>query len=204
MRLVMRKAVAMTDKAFLRSIQVAAPCNVGWENMQGDYRVRYCDQCKLNVYNLSEMTETEIKNLLQEKESNACIRLYRRKDGTVLTDNCPVGLRYLRNRLRTIAVVGAIVTWLIGIAAHAQGLVGAPAGAGRYGQSPEVDQLVQSRSDISDINFAIAMSHLVGPLITFFRILKNKGVSAKVVAQGVFLFLSIPLIIQTISFLLGQ
>jgi hypothetical protein len=149
---------------------IHAPCRPFSMRICSDYRVRYCDQCKLNVYNLSEMTETEIKNLCRRKRAtpaSGCIGARTAPS----SPNCPVGLRYLRNRLRTVAVLGAIVTWLIGIAAHAQGLVGAPTGAGRYGQSPEVDQLVQSRSDISDINFAIAMSHLVGPLITFFRIL---------------------------------
>ncbi|MBX3148612.1 hypothetical protein KF728_00545 [Candidatus Obscuribacterales bacterium] len=35
----------------LRDTYVAAPCNVGWENMNGDDRVRACAQCQQNVYN---------------------------------------------------------------------------------------------------------------------------------------------------------
>ena len=61
--------------------------------MKGDDRVRYCEQCNLNVYNFSELTSAEIKNLVTHREGCLCARLYQRTDGTVLTKNCPVGFR---------------------------------------------------------------------------------------------------------------
>src|SRR5690242_12429282 len=97
-----------SDIKFLDSIEVAAPCTASWEQMQGDDRKRHCDQCRLNVYNLSEMSRSEAEALIRQHEGHLCVRFYRRADGTVITDNCPVGLRALRNRIiKHWAVVAA-------------------------------------------------------------------------------------------------
>ena len=48
----------------LEVIQVATPCTQSWEAMQGDDRVRHCDACDLNVYNLSEMSRGEAEQLV--------------------------------------------------------------------------------------------------------------------------------------------
>jgi hypothetical protein len=96
-------------------IQVASPCPASWDAMQGDERVRHCDQCRLNVYNLSEMTRTEAERLLAEREGRTCVRFFRRHDGTVLTRDCPVGLRAMRQRLmRGVAAVVGLVIATIG------------------------------------------------------------------------------------------
>lgn len=84
-------------------MRVASPCSVGWETMTGDDRVRHCDSCRLNIYNTAEMTTKEIETLVQNHEGRLCIRLYRRADGTVLTKDCPVGLRAVRKRITTFA-----------------------------------------------------------------------------------------------------
>ena len=36
-------------------LRVASPCSADWDRMQGNERVRYCPQCKLNVYNFAAM-----------------------------------------------------------------------------------------------------------------------------------------------------
>lgn len=61
--------------------------------MPGTDRVRHCVQCDKNVYNLSAMTRREAETLLRETEGHLCARLYRREDGTILTENCSAGLR---------------------------------------------------------------------------------------------------------------
>jgi hypothetical protein len=53
--------------------------------MTGDERIRHCNSCQLNIYNIAEMTESEVKNLIFNYEGRLCIRLYKRADGTVLT-----------------------------------------------------------------------------------------------------------------------
>ena len=94
----------------LDRIRIASPCPVSWEHMKGNDRVRFCDQCQLNVYNLSSMSSIEAEALLVSTEGRLCARFYRRSDGTVLTKDCPVGLRALRRRVaQTAAAVFAII-----------------------------------------------------------------------------------------------
>ncbi len=80
----------------LDNLRVASPCSASWAGMEGDDKVRFCGQCDKNVYNLSAMTTVEAQSLIAEKEGELCIRLYRRKDGTVINADCPVGVRRKR------------------------------------------------------------------------------------------------------------
>src|SRR5262249_20372839 len=91
----------------LDNIQVATPCPMSWEKMTGDERVRHSQECKLNVYNLSDMTRAEAEQLIASREGRLCVRFYRRADGTVLTRDCPRGLRALSERASRIA--GAVL-----------------------------------------------------------------------------------------------
>jgi hypothetical protein len=100
-------------------MRVASPCSVGWENMSGDDRVRFCNQCSLHVYNISELTKQQVASLVAETEGRICARLYRRADGTVLTRDCPVGLRAVRKRVSKMA--GAALTAVLSLCS---GLVG--------------------------------------------------------------------------------
>lgn len=106
-------------KSPLDHVTVAAPCHVGWENMVGDERVRFCGQCSLNVYNLSGMTKSEAERLVVQAEGRLCVRFYRRADGTILTKNCPVGLRALKKRAAKVATasVSAALSFFTGILA---------------------------------------------------------------------------------------
>lgn len=67
--------------------------------MKGDDQVRFCSLCNLNVYNISAMAEEEAMALIRDREGRLCVRLYQRKDGTVITNNCPTGLAAMRRRL---------------------------------------------------------------------------------------------------------
>ena len=84
-------------------LRVATPCPAGWENMAGGDRQRYCGLCELNVYNFSGMTAGEIERLVVKNEGRLCIRLHRRADGTVITKDCPVGIRAYRKRVTGFA-----------------------------------------------------------------------------------------------------
>lgn len=80
----------------LDSIMIAAPCSMGWEEMHGDERVRLCGGCNKNVYNTSAMTADEVSTLLSKEGPLPCLRLYRRADGTLITKDCPKGLKRVR------------------------------------------------------------------------------------------------------------
>lgn len=87
----------------LARVRVAAPCEAEWDEMRGDERVRFCHRCSLNVYNLSAMTRREAERLVTRTEGRLCVRFYRRKDGTMMTQSCPVGLRALKRRASRVA-----------------------------------------------------------------------------------------------------
>jgi hypothetical protein len=96
----------------LEGVRVAAPCPADWEKMVGDERMRYCGQCSLHVYNLSGMTKREAESLVSNAEGRLCVRYYRRADGSILTRNCPVGLRAVKQRVSRIA--GAMLSAVLG------------------------------------------------------------------------------------------
>jgi hypothetical protein len=101
----------------LKNVRVAAPCNVDWDTMIGNDRMRFCGQCNLNVYNLSSMTRTAAENLIAGNEGRLCVRFYRRADGSILTQNCPVGLRALHRRLKSVskAIATTVLSFLAGL-----------------------------------------------------------------------------------------
>src|SRR2546429_7836467 len=104
----------------LRGVSVAAPCSANWDEMFGNERVRFCAQCDLNVYNLSAMSRQEAESLITSTEGRLCVRFFRRKDGSILTDNCPVGLRALKRRALRIkrAVVSSVLGFLAGVGSN--------------------------------------------------------------------------------------
>ena len=101
----------------LDNVRVAAPCNADWDAMIGNDRSRFCGQCNLNVYNLSSMTRSEAESLIARSEGRLCVRFYRRADGSILTENCPVGLRALRRRVSSVykAIASAVLSFFAGL-----------------------------------------------------------------------------------------
>lgn len=101
----------------LNQIQIASPCTVDWDSMTGDERVRFCGQCQKNVYNLSQMNAKEAEQLVLKTEGKICVRFYQRRDGSMLTEDCPVGLRTLRAGVKRIcSAAAALLSVIIGIA----------------------------------------------------------------------------------------
>lgn len=99
----------------LDNIVISAPCSMSWDSMRGDDRVRSCNGCNKNVYNLSSMKKLEAESFLAQYGVSQCMRFYRRKDGTIITDDCPVGLRALRDRYRVFwKLVAAVCALVVG------------------------------------------------------------------------------------------
>jgi len=98
----------------LAHVEVAAPCKADWDQMIGSAQMRFCGQCNLNVYNLSGMSRDEAESLIARNEGRLCVRFYRRTDGSIITRDCPVGLRVIRDRVSywTKAIIAAALTFL--------------------------------------------------------------------------------------------
>jgi hypothetical protein len=107
----------------LEQVSVASPCTASWDAMTGDGRVRHCGQCDRHVYNLSEMRREDAEALVQSVEGRMCIRFYRRADGTLLTDDCPVGLQAVRRQFKiAVGVAAATIVLMFGTVLAALGL----------------------------------------------------------------------------------
>ena len=92
----------------LRTPAITLPCDVPWDGMSGDDRVRFCGKCAKNVYNLSAMTRNEAADLM-DRESEPCVRYYQRPDGTVLTTDCAIGAgKRRRKRISSAAAAGVL------------------------------------------------------------------------------------------------
>ncbi|HEX7285291.1 MAG TPA: carboxypeptidase-like regulatory domain-containing protein [Candidatus Angelobacter sp.] len=107
-------------------VRVASPCPADWNQMVGDDRVRHCGQCDLNVYNISAMTAVEAQELVRKHEGRMCLRFYHRRDGSILTQNCPVGLKVVMRRLSRVAGI-ALAAGINAVSLHGQAAHIAPA-----------------------------------------------------------------------------
>ncbi len=127
MRFVSRSAIQ--DLTILSNVRIASPCHVPWNSMQGDERVRHCDQCKLNVYNISAMSKEDAEQLILQREGRLCISLFRRTDGRILTRDCPKGVMRLAKRMIGLGVwlAAACISLFVTAAALAVG----PRGSGQ-------------------------------------------------------------------------
>lgn len=101
----------------LNNISIASPCSADWNEMYGDDRKRFCGDCKLNVYNLSGMTRDDAEALLMNAEGRLCVRFYKRADGSVITQDCPVGWAKVKQRTKLFAtaVASLVMALLTGI-----------------------------------------------------------------------------------------
>lgn len=97
----------------LLKIAIASPCSANWNLMPGDDRVRHCPECKLDVYNFSAMTSAEVDQVIARRSGRLCARFYQRTDGTMLTQNCPLGFRASIRRASRAAA--ATLTALVSI-----------------------------------------------------------------------------------------
>jgi len=102
--------------------EVASPCSEDWGAMVGDERVRHCSRCDKDVYNLSALSAEEAELFLAQR-GERCIRFFRRRDGTLLTSDCPVG-RPKKIALRVVAAIAvAVGASAAGYAASRPGLI---------------------------------------------------------------------------------
>jgi hypothetical protein len=106
-----RRALPLLD-----DLRVAAPCDVSWDEMEGNGRARHCARCKKPVFNISAMTRADAQLFLLERVHGACVHFYRRADGTILTSDCPVGQRMRRHVQALIALAVAAFAGLLGLA----------------------------------------------------------------------------------------
>jgi hypothetical protein len=103
-------------------VRVATPCSADWEAMHGDCVKRYCAQCGLHVYDFAQLSTNEARALLVETDRRLCGRIFVRRDGTLLTKDCPRGLAAMRRRV--IGAWATLATLALGLLTSMLRLVG--------------------------------------------------------------------------------
>jgi hypothetical protein len=127
----------------LETLQIPNPCSVGWQNMEGDDKTRFCRACNKPVFNLSAMTRQQAEALLAALRGNLCASLTRNENGMVVTTEAlPKSLPRLHQiSKRASSVAGAVISAMMAVspvmAAPAQ-RTGEPSAAIvlEHGQSP--------------------------------------------------------------------
>ncbi|MFK7989502.1 MAG: hypothetical protein AB8I08_26030 [Sandaracinaceae bacterium] len=114
--------------------RVASPCSARWDDMAGGPHARHCGSCDKTVYELSGLTSLEAAELLTGSQGELCVRLWRRKDGTVMTQDCGVGAKRKR-RLRVVGAAAAVVLSAVGIGAAPRSAPEPPPHAAHHGGS---------------------------------------------------------------------
>lgn len=151
--------------------------------MSGDNRTRHCVQCNLNVYNFSEMTSAEIEHLIAARAGQRlCGRLYRRADGTILTRDCPIGLRIRIRRVSrrlnaALAAAMALVFTTQACSHHTQGEIVPP--------TPQFGSDVMGDISPPATGFSLAVVDPSGAPVPQARILLLDRKTGKTAAQGV-------------------
>jgi hypothetical protein len=105
-------------------LEIATPCEVAWDSLAGDARVRHCGKCRQNVYNIEAMTRGDALRLVAAREGRVCLRIFRRPDGTVVTADCWSRLRAARARGFGAFLAILVVAGLAELAAMAFGIFG--------------------------------------------------------------------------------
>ncbi len=86
------------------NLTISSPCPKKWSQLVGNDRVRYCGDCKLNVYNLTAMKPAEIDALVRRTSGRLCGQLYVRPDRTATLRDCATGRAgVLRRRIWKVA-----------------------------------------------------------------------------------------------------
>jgi hypothetical protein len=151
----------MNATELLSKVKVASPCRARWGDMSGDDKSRFCGQCHKRVYNFSAMSAAEAAELIRAKEGNLCGRFYRRRDGTVLTTNCPIGAQryFLRRKALTATAVTLLLTSL-GVRGWSNGNLTGKKGA--FAQ--KCDALIWTVKGWFDLNPKVTMGVVCLPL----------------------------------------
>jgi hypothetical protein len=94
----------------LPRIAIKTLCTASWDEMKGDDVSRFCFACSKTVYDLDAMGEDAAEAFL-ERHLDAegvlpCLRLYRRRDGRVLTSECAPAARRRHARRAALVVPG--------------------------------------------------------------------------------------------------
>jgi hypothetical protein len=141
------------------ALRIANSCSANWAHMPGTDKVRHCPECQLNVYDFSVMTQFEINQIVAARTGRLCARFYQRSDGTMLTENCPVGSH--GGILKASHIAAAALAALVTIAPAKTSAVPSQNGASSMQMQSALQGLTMQVRDVSGAAISRASVSLV-------------------------------------------
>lgn len=121
-------------KISLDVINIATPCHENWEAMHGGAEKRFCDSCEKHVFNLSEMTLDEAREVVTQYAGSAeglCVRYNRDQNGKmVTTDRSEYEGDTRQHRRRTRQAAGSVWAPIVAVMSVVSGIAAAFFGIG--------------------------------------------------------------------------
>jgi hypothetical protein len=116
---------------------IVEPCPLSWNGMEGGDKQRFCEQCQLHVYNLSEMTARERSKLLASDEK-LCVTYLADNNGALIErarTHWLLGF-FSRARIALLALIATIIPLGTGCASRQMGKPAPPQDSGTLKSTP--------------------------------------------------------------------
>ncbi len=105
-----RRVEARRRLPVVANARIASPCHEPFEAMSGEGAVRSCARCDQEVFDLAQMTLGQAEALIAARSAGrACVRLHKRRDGTMMFADCEVGAWGVRTRRVGAAIAAAVI-----------------------------------------------------------------------------------------------
>lgn len=83
-------------------LRITSPCEVDWDSMIGNDRVRFCEHCQLTVHNIDRASRKQIKRLVARSNGRLCVN-YRQP----VSQKLPAPILYKINRRTSVIAASA-------------------------------------------------------------------------------------------------
>jgi hypothetical protein len=82
--------------------------------MVGNERVRYCPECKLDVYDFSSMSDEDVRQVVSGGQQRLCARVRQRPDGTVMPRNSSLRFSIVMRRISRVSRIALTAAISVG------------------------------------------------------------------------------------------
>lgn len=95
---------------------------MSWDNMQGDSKRRFCEQCQLHVHNLSAMSRRERDRFVKESGGKACISYRLDGKGNLIAPSFwrSATLPFRQPKVAAMAVLSTVMPFLFSACAQTE------------------------------------------------------------------------------------
>lgn len=67
----------MSRKELIQQLRIASPCEVEWDSMIGNDRVRFCEHCRLSVHHVDSLNRKQLRRLIARSHGRLCVNYTR-------------------------------------------------------------------------------------------------------------------------------